>query len=69
LRPGATVLASTCSDADVVAVTAETPDGTGHVITAFNPGNAPVTLDIEGLGAEAVRVVFGPQTLQTLLLN
>ena len=68
LRPGATVLGSTCSDLDVVAVVAETPDGS-HAIVCFNPSDSPRTLRIEGLAAEAFRVVVGAQTLQTLLLK
>lgn len=68
LRPGSTVLGSTCSDNDVVAVAAETPDG-AHAIVCFNPGDAPRALRIEGLADEAFSVVVGAQTLQTLLLK
>ena len=68
IRPGATVLGSTCSDNDVVAVATETPDGS-HAIVCFNPGEAERTLRIEGLTTEAFRVVVGAQTLQTLLLK
>ena len=68
IRPGATVLGSTCSDNDVVAVATETPDGS-YAIVCFNPGEAERTLRIEGLTTEAFRVVLGAQTLQTLLLK
>ena len=67
IRPGATVLASECTDDELMAVATETPDG-GHVIVCFNPGETARTVRIEGL-SEDVHLVLGAQSLQTVVLN
>ncbi len=66
IRPGATVLASECTDSELMAVAVETPDG-DHVIVCFNPGDTPRTVRIEGL-SEDVRIVLDAQALQTVVL-
>jgi glucosylceramidase len=66
IRPGATVLASECTDEELMAVATEAPDG-GHVIVCFNPGDSPRTVRIEGL-SEDVRIVLDAQALQTVVL-
>ena len=67
IRPGATVLASECTDEELMAVAAETPDG-GHVIVCFNPGDSPRTVSIEGL-SEDIRIVLDAQAIQTIVLT
>ena len=67
IRPGATVLASECTDDELMAVATETPNG-GHVIVCFNPGETARTVRIEGL-SEDVCLVLGAQSLQTVVLN
>lgn len=67
IRPGATVLASDCEDAEVMAVATENADGT-LVIVCFNPGEMARTVHIDGL-SEDVRIVLEAQSLQTLVLT
>jgi glucosylceramidase len=68
IRPGATVLATESSDAEVLAVAVETPEG-GIVVVCFNPTDTPRNVRIEGLTGDDVRVALGPQCLQTIVLN
>ena len=67
IRPGATVLASECTDEELMAVAVETPDG-DHVLVCFNPGDSPRTVRIEGL-SEDIRIVLDAQAIQTIVLT
>ena len=67
IRPGATVLASECTDEELMAVAVETPDG-DHVLVCFNPGDTPRTVRIEGL-SEDIRIVLDAQAIQTIVLT
>ena len=67
IRPGATVLASGCDDAEVMAVATENVDGT-YVVVCFNPSETARTVHIDGL-SEDVRIVLEAQSLQTVVLT
>ena len=67
IRPGATVLANDCADADVMAVATENEDGS-YTVVCFNQGDTPRSVHIEGLPDE-IRVELDAQALQTIVLN
>ena len=51
IRPGATVLANDCEDADVMAVATENEDGS-YTVVCFNQGDTPRSVHIEGLPSD-----------------
>ena len=67
LRPGSTVLSSVCDDSELMAVAAETADGS-NVLVCFNPGDTPRTMCIVGL-SEDVRIRIDSEAIQTIIIS
>ena len=67
IRPGATVLANDCEDADVMTVATENEDGS-YTVVCFNQGDTPRSVHLEGLPTD-VRVELDAQALQTIVLT
>lgn len=67
IRPGATVLANDCADADVMTVATENEDGS-YTVVCFNQGDTPRSVHLEGLPSD-VRLELDAQALQTVVLT
>ena len=67
IRPGATVLANDCTDADVMAVATENEDES-YTVVCFNQGDSPRSVHLEGLPTD-VRIELDAQALQTIVLT
>lgn len=67
IRPGATVLGSTCDDKDIMVVAAQNPDQT-YAIVVFNPQDQTkkISLDFNG---QTFPIQISGRALQTIIIN